>query len=348
MPSIPPRTIATIPQIRIVSHLFYNACLDTSLNRDACNSNSFRPKDMFNYIYGYACGEDGGGNATCATKGIGSTGRCPNGDEKENYFITAFLNTANAEAKADMPSFKVFGSWLVGTMVELMYLHLVCLPLDGNTYAAFPDSSLEETMKGMKTSFVEVAENLRYVEVCVSIRPDTPDRSSGLPICALNYEGFPISEDLPEYKQAKSAYSDVSVDYAQETGSDITETLGKLLEATESVSDALGAAAEFVAFLGGLGAGLSILTHFLGKSETDLTQELIKQEFDKTNRKIDILSGEVAVGFSDLKTDLGDARLDDLMGQLSVVKRAYDDFMLTRGNSTDNKSVKRKYREEFR
>jgi hypothetical protein len=306
---------------------------------------------MFNYIYGYACGEDPGKGKECASQGIGSTGVCPSGDKKENYFMTSFLNTANADAKTDVESFKLFGSWLLGAMAEFMYLHSVCLPPDGNACTVVADSTFEGTLQYMKFLFEEVAVNLMHVEKCVSDRPSEPATNTKIAMCAVNEQGYPVPEEAPEYKIATPVYiEEVDFKYAEETGTDVTETLGSLADGASDVLDALDIdkLKGVIGGLGALGAGLSILTHFLGKSETDLTQELIKQQFDKTNLKLDVLSNQVSDGFSDLKTDLGDARLDDLMGQLSVVKRAYDEFMLSRGDFTDDKIIKRKYAEEFR
>jgi hypothetical protein len=251
----------------------------------------------------------------------------------------------------DVESFKLFGSWLLGAMAEFMYLHSVCLPPDGNTCTVVADSYFEETLQNMKTSFEEVAGNLMHVEKCVSNRPSEPANDTKIAMCVVNEQGYPVPEEDPEYKIATPVYIEkVDKNYAEEKGTDATETLGSIVG---GVSDVLGALdsdlfKKTLAGLGALGAGLSILTHFLGKSETDLTQELIKQQFDATNRKLDVLSTEVSDGVLDLKSDLGDARLDDLMGQLSVVKRAYDEFMLSRGNFTDDKIIKRKYAEEFR
>jgi hypothetical protein len=305
---------------------------------------------MFNYVYGYACGDAVEDGATCPEDRVGSLGVCFNGDKKDSYFTRSFLNPANNAAKDDLESFGKFGFFLVGALSNLMYAHSICIPPEGNACSGIPDADFAEVLLGMKSSFDEVVGNLKFVEDCVKNRPETPPENKALAICILSDEGFPVSEDLPEYKRGNPVYAEgVTVSYAKETATDITTTLSAVVDGSADVLGALEQAKGFVALLGGVGAGLSILTHFLGKSETDLTQELIKQQFDRTNEQIDLLSEQVTDGFSAITIDLGDSRLDEVMGQLSVVKRAYEDFFIySRGNITTSKLIKQKYADEFR
>lgn len=229
-------------------------------------------------------------------------------------FMTSFLNAGNVDALRDIGTFRNFGDWVMLTLTELMYLRSVCLSLNENKCTTVPDPLLVDSLTEMETMITEVAFNLQYVEDCVADRPtDSVELlDTKLVLCVVNEQGYPVPQGVPEYRTATPIYSKWALaSYADELGTDVTNTLGAVVDGTVDVLGALEKAKKFTAALGATGAGLLILTHFMGKSETDLTQELIKQQFDITNQKLDELSDQVFEGVLDIKTDLGETNLRD-------------------------------------
>ena len=101
--------------------------------------------------------------------------------------------------------------------------------------------------------------------------------------------------------------------------------------------------------MGIIGAGLQVLTLFIGKSETDITQALIKEQFRLTNAKIDGLSKKMEESFAELEKSLGDIVLDDLMRSLNRIQRSYSNYVnATQYNDNSFKNLKNKYADQFR
>jgi hypothetical protein len=82
------------------------------------------------------------------------------------------------------------------------------------------------------------------------------------------------------------------------------------------------------------------LTHFLGKSETDITQALICSQFEETNRRIAFLSNAVNQEFDNVRRDLADNSLDVVVAPLQAINFAYKE-MIQAFNEANSTAVKR-------
>lgn len=159
--------------------------------------------------------------------------------------------------------------------------------------------------------------------------------------------GFGLSEFESGYDQGEPVYSELTPVEAETLVTDISTTLGTFASVGAGVAGLFDQTKALSAGLGLAGGALGVFTHFFGKSETDITQALIKSEFEKTNREIAKLARQVSQGFADIRKDLADNELDDLMGYLQAIETAYQD-MQEAVSSNATEEVRNIYAEEYR
>jgi hypothetical protein len=76
----------------------------------------------------------------------------------------------------------------------------------------------------------------------------------------------------------------------------------------------------------------AIATQWLSKQDTDLTQQLIIDQAEKTRAKINTLSNQVNRGFIRVVKALTNIELDDYSSRLQSITGAYNDFMRSKGD----------------
>ena len=183
-------------------------------------------------------------------------------------------------------------------------------------------------------------------------------KDSKLRLCVVDSRGFPIPEDSPAYDRGIVQYSTklTPIEAASAT-SDVLSTISEFAFAAGIVVGvgSGGTALAVALVVAAVGFAFQVAAFFVGKSETDVTQALIINEFAKTNAKIDLLSAKVEDFYNQIRIDIGDAVLDSLNNRLSRMAAAYEDYVKTvdLSNSTsmttlEKKNIRKIYREKFR
>lgn len=137
------------------------------LDRNACNNGLYRAEDVVRILYGYACGDgytksDGSKKRECSAQAGMDVGTCKYGAKARNYLLDVYRDTS----KGNTVDFNRFGRWLRSAMAQALFLQTVCLPPDPK-FCRFPnDAIFEEKLTNSIKAYVEVRENLEWVNTC--------------------------------------------------------------------------------------------------------------------------------------------------------------------------------------
>lgn len=173
-------------------------------------------------------------------------------------------------------------------------------------------------------------------------RQDTENPGYGLPEYDRDYsKGEPVYSELTQEGADDEMSEHIkNLDFAEKiigTGS----TIAGNIKGRESVAAGLAAV-----------QGIHQCVSFgLSKSHkaNDPTQELIKQEFERTNTKISALSDQVSAGFQQIRTDLADIELDAVMEQsIQSMQYAYKELQQAVQDADTSVSLKRLYADRYR
>jgi hypothetical protein len=143
-------------------------------------------------------------------------------------------------------------------------------------------------------------------------------------ICRERRDGVGISEESIDYLAGQPVYaSDFDETKVSTLLTDVTSTTESVILSFGSLFGAFDEYAKLAGALGAAGPLLSIVTHFIGKSETDMTEALIRNGVSDMTRQIESLSAQVKNGFLDIRKDLADISLDGIMSRLQAIDEAY-------------------------
>lgn len=162
----------------------------------------------------------------------------------------------------------------------------------------------------------------------------------------LKRPNFGLKESTLNYQKGEPVYSKLDVTTGTKIVTDVSTTLEKIVNIGTNV-EFLDKALEISGYLKTASSALQIFTHWFGKTETDPTKTLIKNEFDKTNQKIYELSFRVTEGFDDIRQDFADNTLDTIMSPLQAIDYAYRS-MIEAFNVTDSVVLKQTYTATYR
>jgi hypothetical protein len=300
----------------------------------------------------------------CEDDGPNDTGTCAFGLKTQNFFMSYFMN-ANTEKErllSGISTFRAFSFWMMSGMLEAMFMFTVCVAPDINTceFATIADQK-KIILLEMQDAFSEVIGNLGRIEDCIappasrSLLIASTARDKPFEICRQDPSGQVVVPTELGYYKAIPVKSVITELKADEVASDTTQNLQDAIGTIDDIASDLFDAIPFTTALKGIAGILNIATFFLGKQDTDITQTLIINNFNRLRLQLTELSETIQQGFLGIKTSIADAQFDNLMGRLVAIDKAHERFMDAFDSdssaglkATESLFIKNKYAEEFR
>ena len=165
------------------------------------------------------------------------------------------------------------------------------------------------------------------------------------------HPGFGLEDFESGFAEGEPIFSDLTEVEANEKLSKMLETSGAVFSAAAGAAGvaalAFPPAAGLSAVLAGASGILTLAGNLQSKNEISATDALTSK-FEKLNSNMDEIALDVAQGFLDVRKDIADNELDDLMGYLQSIHHAYQDMV--NASLTDNTSegIKEAYVENYR
>jgi hypothetical protein len=162
--------------------------------------------------------------------------------------------------------------------------------------------------------------------------------------------GFGLEEFDSGYEMGNKIYSEASeeeVDTLLQNGLETAAILSETVADVTALVDTplMKAVSGFFSVASG---ALGVASIWGAKSDADVTNSLINKRFNELSLQVSKLSDMVADGFSQIRKDLADNELDELMGYLQAIDYAYKNMLNATLTADMIPQVKKVYVDRYR
>lgn len=156
--------------------------------------------------------------------------------------------------------------------------------------------------------------------------------------------GISIDNFESGFAEGEAVFSELSL---VEANDQMTKTLKDVTTITSSVGTLAALAfPPAAAVSGALTAITGLISLFTGGVSSN--DAFIANGFNQMNRKMDELSLQISQGFLDVRKDVADNELDDLMGYLQSIHNAYQDMVDASLDNTTSDDTREVYAQKYR